>query len=172
MHIGWYWIGLILLRCLRYEIVLGDYMKLLKPLRVAIIGAALAAFGIGAPAGAQDGLGNISLELNNLQPNDNGGCRLSLIATNGLARPMNQLGLEVVAFDADGLVDQFLRLDFTRISAGRTKVLQFDLADKPCAGISRLHVNDVLNCVPPAITDVYCPDLLTLTNRTDISFGS
>ena len=84
---------------------------------------------------------------------------------------MNQLGLEIVAFNTDGLVDQFLRLEFSRISAGKTKVLQFDLAGKACDSLSRLHIYDVLICVPASVTDVYCPDLLDLGNRTAIQFG-
>lgn len=120
---------------------------------------------------AQDVSGKISLELNQLQPIDGGGCRLSIIATNGLERPMDQLTLEMVAFDKEGLVDQFLGLKFSRISAGKTKILQFALAGKACDSISRLHVNNVSNCVPASITDVYCPDLLDLSNRTPIRFG-
>ncbi|WP_299470965.1 hypothetical protein [uncultured Roseibium sp.] len=120
---------------------------------------------------AQQPNGKISLELNHVQATQDGGCRLSIIATNGLERPINQLGLEIVAFNTEGLVDQFLRLDFSRISAGKTKVLQFDLAGKACDSLSRLHINDVLNCVPASVTDVYCPDLLDLQNRTAIQFG-
>lgn len=137
--------------------------------RNIVIGLLFAA--IAAPVHAQELSGKIGLELNHVQPTQDGGCRLSVIATNGLERPMNQLGLEMVAFNSEGLVDQFLRLDFSRISAGKTKVLQFDLAGKACDSISRLHINDVLNCVPPSITDVYCPDLLELKNRTSIQFG-
>jgi len=138
------------------------------------VGSIFSAFAfalIATSAQAQDVTGKISLELNQLQPTADGGCRLSIIATNGLERPMDQLGLEMVAFNKDGLVDQFLRLKFSRISAGKTKVLQFDLAGKSCDGLSRLHINDVMNCVPPSITDVYCPDLLELGNRTPIEFG-
>jgi hypothetical protein len=133
--------------------------------------AAIACVLVSVSAHAQDVTGKISLELNQLQPTSDGGCRLSIIATNGLERPIDQLGLEMVAFNKDGLVDQFLRLKFSRISAGKTKVLQFDLAGKSCDGLSRLHINDVMNCVPPSITDVYCPDLLDLGNRTPIGFG-
>ena len=120
---------------------------------------------------AQELTGKIGLELNHVQPTQEGGCRLSVIATNGLERPMDQLGLEIVVFNEQGLVDQFLRLDFSRISAGKTKVLQFDLAGKACNDLSRLHINDVLNCVPPGVGDVFCPDLLALSNRTSIAFG-
>ena len=132
---------------------------------------AIAVAVLAAPVQAQQVTGKISLELNQLQPTTDGGCRLSIIATNGLERPMDKLGLEMVAFNKDGLVDQFLRLQFSRISAGKTKILQFDLAGKACDSLSRLHINDVMNCVPPSITDVYCPDLLDLSNRTPIEFG-
>jgi len=132
---------------------------------------ALACSAMAASAQAQDLNGKIALELNHVQPTQDGGCRLSIIATNGLERPMNQLGLEMVAFNKDGLVDQFLRLEFSRISAGKTKVLQFDLAGKACDSISRLHINDVRNCVPASVKDVYCPDLLELSNKTPIQFG-
>ncbi|WP_422038807.1 hypothetical protein [Roseibium sp.] len=123
------------------------------------------------PGLAQAPTGNIKLELNRLEPMQDGGCRLSIVAQNGLERPINNLGLEVVFFDADGLIEQFLRLQFSRISAGKTRVLFFDLAGKSCDSLSRLHINDVTNCVPASITDVYCPDLLALENRTAIQFG-
>ena len=121
---------------------------------------------------AQELTGKIRLELNHVQPTQDGGCRLSIIATNGLERPISQLGLEIVAFNKNEQVDQFLRLEFSRISSGKTKVLQFDLADKPCDGLSRLHINDVQNCVPASVTDVYCLDLLELGNKTAVKFGS
>jgi len=124
-----------------------------------------------APLFAQDVSGKISLELNQLQPIEGGGCRLSIIATNGLERPMDQLTLDMVFFDKDGLIDRFLALKFSRISAGKTKILQFALAERSCDSISRLHVNNVSNCVPASITDVYCSDLLALSNRTPIRFG-
>ncbi|QDG77475.1 hypothetical protein [Labrenzia sp. PHM005] len=122
-------------------------------------------------ASAQGVSGKIGLELNHIQPNQAGGCRLSVIATNGLERPIDKLGLELVVFNKDGIIDRLMRLDLRRMSAGKTKVQQFDLTDVPCEGLSRLHINDVLNCVPPAITGVYCPDLLELSNRTNVQFG-
>lgn len=140
-----------------------------KSIWTCLLGLFLA--GVSGPGLSQDITGRIELELNHIQPTSDGGCRLSIIATNGLERPMNQLGLEMVAFNKDGLVDQFMRLEFSRISAGKTKVLQFDLAGKACDSLSRLHINDVLNCVPASIKDVYCPDLLDLKNRTEIQFG-
>lgn len=138
----------------------------------AVVGLIVTALLTGMTAvQAQQVTGKISLELNQFQPNQAGGCRLSLIATNGTERPIGKLGLEIVVFDTNGIIDRLMRLDLRRISTGKTKVQQFDLADLPCDGVSRLHINDVLNCVPPAITDVYCPDLVDLSNRTTLQFG-
>jgi len=122
-------------------------------------------------AGAQEVTGKIGLELNHVQPNQAGGCRLSVIASNGLDRPIEKLGLELVVFNKDGIIDRLMRLELRRMSAGKSKVQQFDLPDVPCDGLSRLHINDVVNCVPPAITGVYCPDLMELSNKTTLQFG-
>lgn len=121
----------------------------------------------GAPA-----TDKITLELNNAQDTDSGSCRLSVVATSHRPQPVDALGVEVVAFNADGLVDQFLRLDFPRMTPGRTRVLQFDLAGKRCETISRLLVNDVLNCAAPGEGDIHCADLLETSNRTAITFGN
>ncbi|WP_420337486.1 hypothetical protein [Roseibium sp.] len=137
---------------------------------IALI-SAVTALCLLSSASAQDVAGKIELELNQVQPNQAGGCRLSVIATNGLERPIEKLGLELVVFNNEGIIDRLMRLDLRRMSAGKTKVQQFDLPDVSCNGLSRLHINDVVNCVPPAITDVYCPDLLQLSNRTSLQFG-
>lgn len=115
--------------------------------------------------------GEINLELNNAQQIAGGGCRLSVVVNNGLDYPLVDLGLEVVSFDAGGLVNQFLRLDFTRIASRKARILQFDLADSPCDAIGRLYVNDAVNCAPADGQSVYCMDLITLANRTKIEFG-
>lgn len=151
------------------NLISGDYMNFNRLAAAALLGiSAIIPFQF---AQAQDVSGKIGLELNHVQPNQAGGCRLSVIATNGLERPIDKLGLELVVFNKDGIIDRLMRLDLRRMSAGKTKVQQFDLTDVPCESLSRLHINDVLNCVPPAITGVYCPDLLDLSNRTNVQFG-
>ena len=37
-------------------------------------------------------------------------------------------------------------LDFGSLPQGRTRVMQFDLADQPCEGLSRISVNDAVDC--------------------------
>lgn len=113
----------------------------------------------------------IYLELNNLQPIDSGGCRLTFIARNGRAEPIESLGVEVVVFDAEQRVDQFLVLEFSRLMSGKTKAAQFDLANRPCTEISKVLVNDILNCGPVPADGRSCTELARLENRTDIELG-
>lgn len=138
------------------------------PFRSFVFGLAVTLAGA---VSAQEPTGRINLELNHIKPTDDGGCRLTVIARNGLERPVNKLGLEIWVFNADELADHLLRINFPRISVGKTKIIQFALADKSCESISRIHVNNVLNCVPDSVKDVYCSDLLDLSNRTPIKFG-
>lgn len=134
--------------------------------RAPVAAAALAA--TMAVAHAQEK--NFSLELNNA--NDvNGGCRLTYIAVNKTGTPLERTSYEVVVFDGDQKVSRFLVLEFGKLPVGKTKVVQFDLADQPCAGISRLLINDVAECTGSGGDSAVCMDNLATNTRTEIGFG-
>ena len=96
---------------------------------------------IAAPAAAQDG-GAFRLELNNTAAADTG-CRLTYVATNDMGLDLSEASYEVAVFDGEGLVQRLLILQFGALADGRTKVVQFDLAETACSDISRLLVNNV-----------------------------
>ncbi len=123
-------------------------------------------------ATVKDGSNNntFSLELNNSR-DVNGGCRLVYIARNGTDVPLDKTSYEVVVFDADKKVSQFLILEFGKLPVGKTKVVQFDLAGQPCAQISRLLINDVSECTSGGKEVGVCMDALKTDTRTDIDFG-
>jgi len=111
-----------------------------------------------------------TLELNSAR-DSGGGCRVSFIAFNGTGVVLEKTSYEVVVFDAEGLVAQFLILEFGRLPTNKTKVVQFDLAEQPCGSISRLLINDVAECVSNQETSNVCLDALKTNARTEISFG-
>lgn len=111
-----------------------------------------------------------TLELNSAR-DSGGGCRVSFIAFNGTGVVLEKTSYEVVVFDADGLVAQFLILEFGRLPTNKTKVVQFDLAEQPCGSISRLLINDVAECVSNQEASNVCLDALKTNARTEISFG-
>ncbi len=113
---------------------------------------------------------SFSLELNNAKDNETG-CRLTYVAFNGTGTVLDKTAYEVVVFDTDGGVSQFLILEFGRLPVGKTKVVQFDLRDNKCTDISRLLINDVSECQAGGVDVSICLDALQTTSRISIGFG-
>ena len=120
------------------------------------------------PAFAQGG--NFGLELNNAREVGEG-CRLTYVATNNTGVELDKTSYEVAVFDKDGVVSRLLILEFGNLQNGKTKVVQFDLADKPCADISRLLVNSVAECVATDGSTPNCMEGLVTSSRGEIDFG-
>ena len=134
----------------------------------AVIGAAMAVSAL--PAAAQTDASTLSIELNNARDANNG-CRLTYIAINGTGSVIDKSSYEIVVFDSDDRVQQFLILEFGRLPAGKTKVVEFDFANRGCAEISRILVNDVSECETNGAAASICIDNLRTSTRTDIGFG-
>ena len=112
----------------------------------------------------------LALELNALQQAD-AGCRVSFLATNGLAGTLHRAAVEVAFFTTDGAIDRIVTLDFQGLPPGKTKVLQFELKDLPCAQVGRLLVNDITACEGDDMAPTACLAGLVTTSRPDIAFG-
>jgi hypothetical protein len=143
-----------------------------NPLRTLSLSAAIlcAALAPGAALAQSDaGGGSFMLELNNAQT-EGQGCRLTYVATNETGMDIEEIGYEVAVFDTEGVVDRLLILEFGRLSDGRTKVVQFDLADASCDGISRLLVNGVAACTAADGSEPDCMDMLDTSTRGAIAF--
>lgn len=87
----------------------------------------------------------IGLELNKAA-DVSGTCRLTYVASNGAGQDFDKLSLDVVVFDTGGVASQRLILDFGAMPKDKTKVVEFDLPNTGCAKVSRLLLNDVLQC--------------------------
>lgn len=124
------------------------------------------------PALAQDAAPQPAqtLELNAMQPGPTG-CRVSFLATNTLGNALDRAAVEMAIFASDGGIDRIVTLDFKALTAGKTKVLQFELADLACDGIGRILINDITACQGPGIAATACLDGLVTRSRPDVSFG-
>lgn len=134
--------------------------------------AALTLFSAAEAVVAQDAP-TFTLELNSAAQTDNGSCRLTYVASNQSDTPLDRTAYEIAVFDADGVVNRLLVLEFGALVAGKTKVLQFDLAGSPCTSISRIVVNDVTACTvaDTGETSDICMAGLEASSRTAIQFG-
>lgn len=112
------------------------------------------------------------LELNSVQNTDAGSCRLTYVASNRSDIALSETAYEVAIFDTDGVVTRLLILEFGALTAGKTKILQFDLAETGCDEIGRIVVNGVTSCVEAeGGASGFCIEGLRTSSRTDIQFG-
>jgi len=128
-----------------------------------------------SPAFAQEAANEpaFSLELNSASDTTAGSCRLTYVASNQSDIALDRTAYEVAVFDGDGTVTRLLVLEFGQLIEGKTKILQFDLADTPCASISRILINDVAACVQTSDGETidFCMSGLSASSRTPIQFG-
>ena len=138
-----------------------------------LFAAVLALTAMAAPTSAQEAAAqpSLALELNALQPADTG-CRVTFLATNELGGVLDRAAVELALFDAGGTIVRIVTLDFKNLSQGKTKVLQFELADLACDGIGRLLVNDITACEGTGLAPTACLDGLVTTAKPSVEFGA
>lgn len=117
---------------------------------------------LGSAAWAETG--TIELELNTAADVE-GGCRLTYVATNATAVALEKTSYEVAVYDTDGIVKQLLVLDFGFLPSGKTRVVQFDLPQQGCSAISRISVNDPVECAGAGGPSTVCRDNQLLSSR-------
>jgi len=88
----------------------------------------------------------IRVELNKLEPLSGTGCRVYIVTVNPDPEPIEQLRLDLILFDTDGVIARRVALDLGPLAAHKTAVRLFDLQNLRCDGIGRALVNDVLAC--------------------------
>ncbi|MDD7971952.1 hypothetical protein [Roseinatronobacter alkalisoli] len=122
------------------------------------------------PAAAQEA-GEFRLELNNLEPVDNG-CRLTFVAFNATGIELAQTSYDVAVFDDTGAVSERLILEFGHLPEDKTRVVQF-LLNRGCDQISRLLLNEAEECLDAAgQSSRICMEALSASSRADVIFGS
>lgn len=155
------------------------------PVRLACVLVAAVAAALSAPSvgGAQapevgavpesttapDAVPGPTVELNRLE-DAGGGCRLTLVVANPGDQRFEQLKLDLVLFDADGVVARRLAVETGPVRAKKTVVRLFEAADLPCAGIGRLLLNDVVACSGKDGPVPGCLDRLVTASRAAVPF--
>lgn len=129
-----------------------------------VMAACLALASVGAVS-AQDAEPHLNVELNAAQQQDQG-CKLSFLITNGHAEDITKAIFETVIFDAEGQVNRLTLFDFGTLPAGRPRVRQFVIPGAACDSIGQVLFNGANTC-DGAGPDA-CTKGLTLGSRTDI----
>jgi len=96
---------------------------------------------------------------------------VTFLATNNLGAELKKSTFELAIFGKDGAINRMVLLDFKGLTAGKTKVVQFDLKDIDCTTVSRVLVNDVPACDGQGVAAGQCLAALTTTTATGVTFG-
>lgn len=141
----------------------GIRKSLISGLTAVFAGCILA----GAAARAEES--GIGIELNRLQTVKEA-CRISLVFTNNLEEPVEELTIEIVLFNADGAVERFLVLKSNPLPEGKIRVQQFDADGLSCDSIGRVLLNDVPACKIEGLERTACLEAIRPSSRTDADF--
>lgn len=135
--------------------------------------AAASLFLSASMAFAQNAEPSISLELNRTIQSSEGVCQVVFFGENGLDQDFEEVTWRLAVFGADGVFRNLLALPLGSLSAGKRRVVQYNLPSN-CADLSEIIVNDVASCIiadgGSDESDV-CLSKLIVTSRTDIAFG-
>jgi len=115
------------------------------------LGAASIAIGLSGPAAAAEP--GLDIELNKAEDGE-GACVASFVIRNGLGQSLDRFSMDLYVFDGDGVIARQVLLDLAPLrgaSGGaqgnsKTTVARFNLIAGPCAGVSRILVNDIPSC--------------------------
>jgi hypothetical protein len=129
-----------------------------------LLAATLVATAVSAAAAAD---APIRLDLNRLEDAD-GACRAYLVGDS--SERLDTLTLDLVLFDADGVISRRLAVEAGPIRAGRPSVSAFVIEGAACAGVARVLVNDVLACAGAAGPVEGCLDRIEATSRAGVAF--
>ena len=143
-------------------------MTMLTRILTAVL---LASSAVLPQAQAQETAPALAVELNALQPIENG-CRFTFVTTNNLGGELANAAFELVLFDKAGMVSRMTIVDFKDLPQGKTKVRQFDFSGVDCANVGRVLVNDATQCVGDGIEPGACIRNLKTETRTETVFGS
>ena len=113
--------------------------------------------------------GVISVELNKMEQKGQN-CRAYLVLKNKSGVALRSLKLDLVMFDAEGVVARRLAIEAAPLNVGKTSLRVFDIPKQSCDKISRILLNDIMECRGPIEARTDCLDLVKTSSRTNTPF--
>ena len=135
----------------------------------AILAMLVSAASMSGHAFAQENTPRVTIEINRADANADD-CRITMVEKNATSADIGTLKLDLVVFDAQGIVAKRIAVDAGALKAGRTFVRTFDLKQIACTSVTRILINDVLDCDMAGLSSADCLDAIGASSRTALSF--
>ena len=112
----------------------------------------------------------VALELNKLEPTDKG-CRAYMVVNNPTDTVYQTYKLDLVLFQADGVIGRRVALDLSPVKAQKRTVKLFDLDGMACDKIGSFLINDVMECKAETGAAENCLQRLTTTSLSNVKLS-
>ncbi len=110
-----------------------------------------------------------SLELNKLEPHENG-CRAYIVVGNPGTSGFQTFKVDLIIFRKDGIIDRRLAVDLGPLRAGKSTVRTFDLELTQCDSIGSVLLNDVMDCKSDGGGTADCLSNFSVSSRAAAEF--
>lgn len=121
-----------------------------------------------APA-QDDEKDTLRVELNKLEPTE-GDCRAYLLFENRTAVDFRSMKLDLVMFNAEGIINKRLAVEGGPLPPGKTSVKLFDIQGVGCDAVERVLLNGILACSDPEGERSGCLDMVETASRSSAGF--
>ena len=141
------------------------------PAFVAVLGALTTPVFAGAnqPAAAP-AAGGTALELNKLETYDKG-CKAYLVVNNTSDAAYQSFKLDLVLFQADGVIGRRFALDLAPLKPQKRTVKLFELEGVGCDKIGSFLINEVMECKTDAGPQADCLQKMTTSTLTPVQIS-
>ena len=111
----------------------------------------------------------VTVDLNKLETRDNA-CRAYLVLENGTQSAFTAFTLDLYIFGPDGVITKRLAVDTVPLTPGKTRVRPVDIRDTACDRVTKVLLNDVLDCADAAGQRDDCVSMVTLSSHSGAEF--
>jgi len=110
--------------------------------------------------------GQLTVELNKFEENENGGCRAFFLFRNQTDMTFEGFEMSLAILDQIGVIDRLLSIDAAPLPMSRTTLKLFEIPEISCASIGEILLHELSSCRPQNADEMDCFPILQLNSKT------
>ena len=109
--------------------------------------------------------GRLGVEINKMEPADNGGCRVFFLFRNGTGETFERFEMSLALFDTKGVIDRLLTIDASPLPPARTTLKLFEVPGLACDAVSEVLLHEIPACTVANRPGADCFALIDLGSK-------